>query len=268
MRVPHAFNSSRVQMLAGLSCMILALLATPARAELTDEIQVYTDDINKPGDVHLELHLNTTPQGRTQPDYAGEITPNHGTRITPEFSYGLTPTLEGGFYIPGNLQSDGHYAVAGAKLRLKWLPLQPQDHAGWFAGENIELSDLARGYAEPRWTMELRGISGYHGGDWLIAFNPILGFDLSPIGDRSHPDFNIGLKLARRVADGVAVGPEYYSDFGRLGQIGPWGQQKNTVFLVTDIDRGPLPFQFGVGRGVSPGADRWTIKAIIEFAFN
>ncbi|MFX5907318.1 hypothetical protein ABTE61_19155, partial [Acinetobacter baumannii] len=66
-----------------------ALALPAAYAAQQDEIQVYTDDINKKGEVGLEVHLNTTPQGRTKPDYPGEITNNHGFRFTPEFSYGL-----------------------------------------------------------------------------------------------------------------------------------------------------------------------------------
>lgn len=47
---------------------------------------------------HLELHLNTTPSGRSTPHYPGEITSAHGIRLTPEFGYGPTPDLEAGPY--------------------------------------------------------------------------------------------------------------------------------------------------------------------------
>ena len=57
-------------LLAGLmgAPVILALGAGgDAHAALIDEIQVYTDDINAPGQFGLELHLNTTPKGRSTP---------------------------------------------------------------------------------------------------------------------------------------------------------------------------------------------------------
>ena len=41
-----------------------ALLPNIAAAALSDEIQVYTDDINAPREFGLELHVNTTPSGR------------------------------------------------------------------------------------------------------------------------------------------------------------------------------------------------------------
>src|SRR5438105_1568775 len=111
----------------------LAFLPCVAAAALSDEIQVYTNDINAPREFGLELHVNTTPSGRSARDYPGEAVPAHGVRVTPEFSYGLTPDWEAGFYVPTNLDRSGSYQVAGAKVRLKWLPFRPEEHAaGWF----------------------------------------------------------------------------------------------------------------------------------------
>ncbi|MDR3416153.1 MAG: hypothetical protein P4L83_08205 [Nevskia sp.] len=255
-------------MAAAVAALAATLAGAAAHAELEDEIQVYTDDINKPGEFHLELHVNNTPEGRSAPDYPGEVTPNHGTRINPEFSYGLTDALEAGMYIPTNLQSNGAYSVAGSKLRLKWMPVRPGEHGGWYAGENVELSDLAKKYSESRLTMEFRTIGGYHDDTWLIAFNPIFDLNLSPDTDRRNPDFNIGLKVSRRIFQGVLLGPEYYSDFGHVRHFDSWGAQNNMLYLVTDVDRGPLPFQFGVGRGLTPATDKWTVKAIFEIPFD
>jgi hypothetical protein len=91
-----------------------------------DEIQVYTDDIDKPGQFGLELHLNTTPSGRSTPDYPGEVTPRHGIRVTPEFSYGLPHNLELGLYLPFVRDANGTTYLAGTKVRLKWLLCDPR----------------------------------------------------------------------------------------------------------------------------------------------
>ena len=64
----------------GLLCGLI-LIPSIAGAALSDEIQVYTDDINAPGEFGLELHINTTPKGRRVPDYRGEVVPNHGLHI-------------------------------------------------------------------------------------------------------------------------------------------------------------------------------------------
>src|SRR5258708_19832540 len=83
-----------------LLLLVFTLGALNLGAVMIDEIQVYTDDINAPGKFGLELHLNTTPQGRTKPDYPGEITPQHGVRLTPEFSYGLNKQFEAPLSFP------------------------------------------------------------------------------------------------------------------------------------------------------------------------
>src|ERR1019366_4636367 len=93
---------ARVLFAAGFACAVV-----PARAVMIDEIQVYTDDINKPGEFGLELHVNTTPKGRSTPDFPGEITPWHSLRVTPEFSYGLTKHLEAGLYLPYARDAEG-----------------------------------------------------------------------------------------------------------------------------------------------------------------
>ena len=110
-----------------------------AGSAMIDEIQVYTDDINKPGEFGLELHVNTTPSGRRTADFPREITPHHGLRITPEFSYGLTRDFEAGLYLPYARDIDRTMHFGGPKLRLKWLPVQTDDSGhGWFAGANLE----------------------------------------------------------------------------------------------------------------------------------
>jgi hypothetical protein len=55
--------------LQGMAALVAGLIPLDARAAQQDEIQVYADDINKPGQFGLELHPNTTPSGRTVPDY-------------------------------------------------------------------------------------------------------------------------------------------------------------------------------------------------------
>ncbi len=82
---------ARVLFAAAAGCAAL-----PTYAAMIDEIQVYADDINKAGEFGLELHINTTPKGRSTQDFPREITPWHSLRFTPEFSYGITKDLEAG----------------------------------------------------------------------------------------------------------------------------------------------------------------------------
>lgn len=244
----------------------LFVVAVPAsRAVMIDEIQVYADDINPPGKFGLELHVNTTVQGRATPDYPGEITPEHGLRVTPEFSYGLTRTLEAGLYLPTERTANGALDLAGTKLRLKWLPLQPDaQRGGLFAGANLELSRLQPRFELGRWSSELRTIFGWRSEDWLLAANPVFSWTLAGPEQSSRPDFEFQVKAARRIAQGISFGPEYYAGFGPLGQAFPHAQQDHSLFAALDVDRGKWVFNAGLGRGLTSAADRWTVKFIFE----
>lgn len=249
--------------------VVLATLGSPVvHAELTDEIQVYTDEINEPGEFGLELHVNATPKGRSKPDYPGEVTPHHGLRITPEFSFGLTKTLEAGLYLPLVRDESGNTSVAGAKLRLKWLPVKPADgQAGWFLGANGELSRLEQRFSESRSSFELRLIVGWHNDEWLIGLNPVFGWSLDDGLRNNAPDFSLNVKAARTVAKGIAVGMEYYAGLGTTEKFLPYDQQARTLYLALDAKIRRWDLNFGIGRGLTSGADDWTVKAIIGVPF-
>ena len=258
-------RQSLVHGLLATALIVVTDLPTAVRAAQQDEIQVYTYDMDKPGDYGLELHLNTTPSGRTSPDYPGEITNNHGFRFTPEFSYGLTSDVELGLYLPLLVDGSGEYHFVGVKYRLKWLPIRPNDDGeGWFLGTNNELSRVGYKFSESPWTTELRPIIGYKGKDFLFAINPILDWNLSNGLQSWEPEFAPCLKLTHEISKGLYGGVEYYSDMGKLAHIEPWDKQDNRIFGVVDVDMKPLVFNFGVGRGLTDASDRWTIKAIIE----
>ena len=242
----------------------LLLLAGSAHADLQDEIQVYDDAINSPGEFGVELHINATPSGRRTPDYPGEVTPHHGLRLTPELAWGLTPTLEAGLYLPSAADAQGRWRLAGLKLRLKWLPWQTQDGRGGFGGVNLELSRVGARYSAVRSSLEARFIAGWRNADWLLAINPTLGKGLSDGARSESPELSWGLKAARRIGEGLSLGTELYAAPGTLAHTLPWRQQDNRLFVALDVDRKPWVFNLGIGRGLTDAADRWTVKAIFE----
>ena len=229
---------------------------------MQDEIQVYTDDINAPGVNGLELHVNTTPSGITQPAYPGALTNPHGVRITPELSRGWTPTTELGLYLPTEY-IDGQYQLAGMKVRLKWLPIQADAHGGYFAGMNFEVGQLKHQFSDSARTGEIRNILGWKNRDWLVAVNPIFDLNLSP-GVSQKPTFLLATKLNRRISDSVSIGWERYNDRGPYNAALPPSQQNTVNYAVIDYVGDPFDFNLGIGKGASASADRWTLKAIIE----
>ena len=248
---------------------LLGLLASgAARAALSDEIQVYTDDITAPGEFGLEVHVITFPHGRKTPDYPGEVTSDHSLFVTAELSWGLTPSVDVGLYLPTVRDGlSGDLALAGAKGRLKWLPLKgDEESGGWFAGANLELGRVGQRFNQIRSNAELRIMSGWRNPDWLLAINPVLSWELSD-HPASQTGYGFGLKGTRRVAEGLALGLEYYTDRGLIGQTLPWSQQDNKLFLVLDVDRKPWLFNIGIGKGMTSAAEKTTVKAIFELPF-
>ncbi|MEP6558396.1 MAG: hypothetical protein ABJB17_07935 [Burkholderiales bacterium] len=269
---PNAFAPARADPHWAYRAALVAVLAllpfTACRAALYDEIQVYTDDINEPGEFGLELHVNTTPRGRSQPDYLGEAVPNRGWRATPEFSYGLTRDFEAGLYLPVSRERGDGARLAGAKLRLKWVPVHAQDHGGWFFGLNGELSRLQQRYSESRSGFELRTMLGWRDARWLVAINPVLGWDLSGGYRGRSPETGLSSKVARTLgASGFALGFEHYAGLGTLGGTLPSGQQSSTLYAVVDYGGHGWDLNFGVGRGLTSSSDTLSVKAIVGFPF-
>lgn len=250
---------------------VVALASNPfsAFAGMSDEIQVYVDDIAEPGKFGgVELHLNTTPKGRKSPNYPGEVTPHHGWRITPELSWGLTETVEWGIYLPFVRGAAGTDYFTGPKLRLKWVPRRAPEGGGMFYALNFELYSVRQRFAEERTGVEMRPIIGYRDDDWLLAANPVLGSPLTKGYRGGGFDFSPAVKAARTVAHGVAVGGEYYTDLGKLTRFLPSAEQSRTLFAAIDVERGPWTLNFGVGHGLNSATDKWTVKAILELPFD
>jgi hypothetical protein len=229
-----------------------------AHGALPDEIQVYTDDVNAPGERGIELHVNTTPSGRSAPGYPGEVPTHHGLRITPELSWGLAPDVDWGLYLPFVRSGDGTDYFAGPRFRLKWMPLR--GNPGYFAGVNGELSFVERKFEEARRTAEFRPIVGYRNDDWLLSFNPIVGTDLAG-PQKGVLTFAPAFKIARSAGGGYALGAEYYAELGRLSHFAPGSEQSHILYFVLDTQK----LNFGVGRGLNGATDRWTVKAIYSF---
>jgi hypothetical protein len=244
-----------------LAALAAVLPPAVARAALPDEIQVYTDDVEAPGEFALELHVNTTPRGRSTPDYPGEVAPHRGWRVTPEFSLGLARNWDAGLYLPTVRSAEGTQYFAGPKFRLKWLPLRPAEGStGSFAGINGEVAFVEPRFEQARRTVELRPILGHRGEDWLFAFNPIVGADLAG-AQKGVLTFAPAAKASRRAFGETALGVEYYADLGRLSHFAPRAEQSHTLYFVADTPK----INFGIGRGLSGAADRWTVKAILSF---
>lgn len=249
------------------AALIAATLLPPAAPALAapDEIQVYTEEMDDPGEFGVETHVNYAIRGSREPAYPGEKPSHHMLQITPEFSYGITKSLEAGLYVPFAIDPHGNSYNNGLRFRLKYIA--PRDEADpFFWGLNTEIGYSVRRASESYWGMELRPIVGYRGKDWLVSFNPILDMSLSDNVSR-QPNFEPALKVTRKATDSLSAGFEYYGEYGPLRHILPAGERAHYLYAVTDVEMHGMDINFGIGRGFDNTGDKWVAKAIIAFPF-
>jgi hypothetical protein len=245
---------------------LLAIAAVPSvsMAVLQDEIQVYDDEINAKGESSLELHVNSTPRGLQTPTYPGEVMNNNGMRVTPELAYGLGHDLEAGLYI-SYVNYNNQFQYAATKARLKWLPIREDKGDDFFAGVNFEVSNVQPQFEESRYNGEARFIIGKHVDKWLFVINPIFDQPLSQPYVHQAPYFNTAIRASREVAPGWAVGAEFYSNYNQVfsGPVALPNTQQ-LAFLKVYCDEGPVPFQAGIGKGLTNSSDSLTLMTIIS----
>lgn len=144
--------------------------------------------------------------------------------------------------------------------------MHDEQNGGWYFGTNHELSWVGPEFSESRRGYELRMIGGYRARDWLLGANAILGWGLSP-GHRGSPDTTYAFKAVHDVGHGIALGAEYYNDLGTLANRLPGQLQGRTLYLIAEAERLPWSVNFGVGHGLTPATDNWTVKAIVGYSF-
>jgi hypothetical protein len=261
-----------MKMQARLSTVLLAqllliagLIMAPSvsQAVLQDEIQVYDDEINAKGESSLELHVNSTPRGVQNPSYPGEVMNNNGVRVTPELAYGLGHDLEAGLYI-SYVNYDNKFQYAASKVRLKWLPIREEKGDDFFAGANLEISNIQPQFDESRYNSEVRFIIGKHFDEWLFSFNPIIDMPLSQPYVHQAPYFSTATRLSREITPEWALGAEYYSNLNQINQPINYQNTQQLGFLMAYYDGKPISFQAGVGKGFSNSTDSLTLKAIFS----
>jgi hypothetical protein len=257
----HRYQRHGARKRAGLVGAAL-WLALGARAQATDEIQVYNAGIAAPGQFTIQQHLNTIPLGLKDPPFPGGLVSNHSLNGTPEFAYGVTDWWEVGLYLPFSIQDERFYSDA---FKLRTLFVSPHaEQSNLFYGVNFEFSNETPPFAQTRFAMEVRPIIGVRQNDWEFIVNPIVDIGFGKFGET---DFAPAARLAHKVKDDLWLGLEYYADFGRIGDFQSFEEQQHTLFAVADFKAGIFDIDFGVGYGLTPSSDRWVVKSIIGYAF-
>jgi hypothetical protein len=243
-----------------LAFLFAATTARRARAVDPFEIQVYDGTADAPGVPGLELHVNGVASGRTVAEPPA-LAPNHQTHFTLEPSLGVTPFWEIGGYFQTALRADGRFDVAGTKLRSK-LVTPPDWRPRWRLGCNFELSWVRAAYDRARWGAEIRPIVAWEDPRWLFAVNPIV--ELSFAG--AAPAFAPAVMALLKIRPTVALGVEYYADFGPVTSPLPARDQEHYVYEVVNVALGDLAINAGVGEGLTAASNDLVAKIILGYA--
>ena len=248
--------------LAGL--LVAAPVAVPPAAAQTDEIQVYTGEINEPGQFSITLHNNYTPIGRRQPEFPGAIVPDGALNGVPEFAYGVNEWLELGLYLPlYSITRDGGLRIDGTKLRALFaVPHAPE--RSFFYGVNFELSWNAPHWANTSYAAEIRPIIGWRFGAVDVILNPIMDLPFHGLRELS---FAPAERIAYNLSRSWAVALEHYQDYGRFTHFERAERQEQSLFAVLDYAGEPLDVQFGIGHGFTQASDGLILKLILTRSF-
>lgn len=231
----------------------------------SEEVQVYLDDLSASGQFGVDVHNSLVLRGSRTPAYPGETPPHHQYRLTPEFYYGITPTLELGLYVLTSRSAAGNTRLDGSKLRLKTIAPH-DDKSGGFWGLNLEIGKTAPSASETPWNGQLKGILGWRSGPWTFGANPNLDWSISKGGGPVAA--SLDLKVAHQVSERTQLGAELYSDLGPARATQAWKRNAKTLYAVLDQELGhEIDLNLGIGRGLTPDADRWTLKFIVGTHF-
>ncbi|MBI1778312.1 MAG: hypothetical protein HYR63_23485 [Proteobacteria bacterium] len=247
---------------AALACW-LAAGSLPATAQ-TDEIQVYTGEINAPGRFSVTLHNNYTPIGRRQPEFSGAIIPDGALNGVAEYAYGVNEWFELGLYLPlYSITRDGGLRIDGGKLRALFaVPNAPE--RSFLYGVNFELSYNAPHWASTRYAAEMRPIIGWRFGAVDLILNPIVDLPFNGIGAAS---FAPAERIAYNLSKSWALALEHYQDYGRFAHFERADRQDQTLFAVVDYADEPLDIQLGIGHGFTAASDALILKLIVTRGF-
>jgi hypothetical protein len=244
---------------------ILGLLLCSAGAGAqTDEIQVYTGEIVKPGEYSVTLHNNYTPLGRGQANYPGGVVPDHALNGVPEYAYGVNDWWELGMYLPVyTVTRDGRAEFDSAKLRTLFAVPNANERSFFYA-VNFELSYNARHWEPTRFSAEMRPIIGVRFGPVDLIVNPIADFAFEGVGSI---DIAPSERIAYNFSSLWAVAVEHYADYGQLRHLQDVNGQLQELFAVIDYNGEPINVEFGIGHGFTAASDDLVMKLMLTHTF-
>jgi hypothetical protein len=242
------------------------MLAGSALARDDYEIQVYGSETVPAGKTMVELHSNFTIKGER--DTINGVFPSyHAFHETLEITHGFTPWFETGFYVFSSIQPHEGWDWVGDHIRPR---VRVPEEWHWPVGLSLstEIGYQRRSYSEDTWSWELRPIIDKQWGRWYVAVNPAFEKSLHGMKSDAGWDFAPSAKVSFDVTKVIAVGVEYYTDLGQVGNFPNTNDQQHQIFPTLDLNLSPdWEFNFGVGFGLTRSTDDLVVKLILGRRF-
>jgi len=253
-----------------LAAVLSVAAYLPCAQAAPDEIVVFTDELEKKGEVGYELHLNYAARARKTPDYSGEQPPYRVFRVMPEVVWGFADKWNLGVHVPFSYNANTRSSTLdGLKLRLHNLEvIERGGDSAFFYGANYEFAIYNKRITESRYNLELRTIVGYRQRDWKFTLNPIFNQAASKNPGGRAVEFELFGQVMRELNHDIALGVEHYASIGPLSRPTFGSQASQISYLVMDIKtRKHFDLHLGVGHGWTDASDKRVFKALIGLPF-
>lgn len=230
------------------------------------EIQVYGSETVEPKKTMVELHTNFTFQGSKE-STNGVYPTHHMLNETLEITHGLNDWSEIGFYYFSSYVPSAGYKPVGVHIRPRFrIP----EAWKWPVGVSLsqEIGYISKKFTEDPWDYELRPIIDKKVGRYYASFNPTLVRSIKGLNTKKGFEFSPNFKVSGELTKKVALGLEYYGNYGPITGFDRLRDQQQQFIPTLDIDLGPnWEFNAGVGWGVTQATDHLIVKFIIGYRF-
>jgi len=226
------------------------------------EIQVYGSQTQPKHSSIFELHSNYTFDGEKE-IVKGVRPTDNALHETIEITHGISNIFEMGFYLFMNYTSGYGYKIIGTHLRprvmapAKWK---------WPVGVSLsaEIGYQSKHYSAETWNVEIRPIVDKQWHKLYVSLNPTIGVQLKGVEKQSAPSFEPNVKASYAFFKNIALGAEYYGDFGQLNAFDAPPEQAHALYIVMDLlNNNKWELNIGPGFGLTPATDGLVFKILI-----
>jgi len=226
------------------------------------EIQVYGSQTQRKKSTIFELHSNYTFDG--EKEVVKGVRPTyHALHETVEITHGITENFELGFYLFMNYLPEYGFKIIGTHLRPRVMAPKKWN---WPVGVSLsaEIGYQSENYSTQTWSLEIRPIVDKQWTKFYASFNPTLGIQLKGIEKQSAPSFEPNAKISYAFFKNIALGGEYYGDFGQLNAFDAPPEQGHSLYIVMDLlNNNKWELNTGPGFGLTTATDGLVFKVLV-----